>query len=334
MENDNLKLTSSEIGTLWGEYMNGTMTEIVNKYMISILEDEEVKNVFEIAIETWAKQKKQLVSFMEKDGFPVPNGFTESDLNKGAKRLFSDTFCLNYLHIMTLHGLLGHTTALSVSVRKDLREFYNSCDNDAKRMYDLTIELLLKKGKFQRDPYFYPKENPEYISTKDFTDGFFGKGRLLSATEIISISLNIKKSIVAKTLSIGFSQVAESEEIRTFFEEIGKKADENIQALASILHKDNLPVPMSWESEVTTSQDPPFSDKLMLYHMGFLGQTAQVYYGTGLAGAMRTDLAVVYEKTILKTLTLTKSWFDIMVENKWLEQPPLAPNRKELAQDK
>jgi spore coat protein CotF len=334
MENDNLKLTSSEIGTLWGEYINGTMIEIVNKYMISILEDEEVKNVFEIAIETWEKQKKQLVSFMEKDGFPVPNGFTESDLNKGAKRLFSDTFCLNYLHIMTIHGLLGHTTALSVSVRKDLREFYNSCDNDAKRMYDLTIELLLKKGKFQRDPYFYPKENPEYISTKDFTDGFFGKGRLLSATEIISISLNIKKSIMAKTLSIGFSQVAESEEIRTFFEEIGKKADENIQALASILHKDNLPVPMSWESEVTTSQDSPFSDKLMLYHMGFLGQTAQVYYGTGLAGAMRTDLAVVYEKTILKTLTLTKNWFDIMVENKWLEQPPLAPNRKELAQDK
>ncbi|WML51690.1 DUF3231 family protein [Neobacillus sp. PS3-12] len=333
MENDNLKLTSSEIGTLWGEYINGTMIEIVNKYMIYILEDEEVKNVFEIAIETWEKQKKQLVSFMEKDGFPVPNGFTESDLNKGAKRLFSDTFCLNYLHIMTIHGLLGHTTALSVSVRKDLREFYNSCDNDAKRMYDLTIELLLKKGKFQRDPYFYPKENPEYISTKDFTDGFFGKGRLLSATEIISISLNIKKSIMAKTLSIGFSQVAESEEIRTFLEEIGKKADENIQALASILHKDNLPVPMSWESEVTTSQDSPFSDKLMLYHMGFLGQTAQVYYGTGLAGAMRTDLAVVYEKTILKTLTLTKNWFDIMVENKWLEQPPLAPNRKELAQD-
>jgi spore coat protein CotF len=334
MENDNLKLTSSEIGTLWGEYINGTMIEIVNKYMISILEDKEVKNVFEIAIETWEKQKKQLVSFMEKDGFPVPNGFTESDLNKGAKRLFSDTFCLNYLHIMTIHGLLGHTTALSVSVRKDLREFYNSCDNDAKKMYNLTIELLLKKGKFQRDPYFYPKENPEYISTKDFTDGFFGKGRLLSATEIISISLNIKKSIMAKTLSIGFSQVAESEEIRTFFEEIGKKADENIQALASILHKDNLPVPMSWESEVTTSQDSPFSDKLMLYHMGFLGQTAQVYYGTGLAGAMRTDLAVVYEKTILKTLKLTKNWFDIMVENKWLEQPPLAPNRKELAQDK
>ncbi|WHY67773.1 DUF3231 family protein [Neobacillus sp. SuZ13] len=334
MEIDNLKLTSSEIGTLWGEYVNGTMAEIVNKYMISILEDESIKKVFEIAIEIWEKQKKQLVSFIEKDGFSVPIGFTESDLNKSAERLFSDTFCLNYLHIMTIHGLLGHTTALSVSVRKDIREFYNSCDNDAKRMYDLTIELLLKKGKFQRDPYFYPAESPEFISTNDFTDGFFGKGRLLSATEIISISLNIKKSIMAKTLSIGFSQVTESEEIRKFFEELETKADENIQALSKILHKDNLPVPMSWESEVTTSKDSPFSDRLMLYHMGFLAQTAQVYYGTGLAGAMRTDLAVVYEKTILKTLAMTKKWFNIMVKNKWLEQPPLAPNRKELAQDK
>jgi hypothetical protein len=46
MENDNIKLTSSEIGTLWAEYVNGTMTEIVNKYMISILEDESIKKSF------------------------------------------------------------------------------------------------------------------------------------------------------------------------------------------------------------------------------------------------------------------------------------------------
>jgi hypothetical protein len=334
MENDNLKLTSSEIGTLWGEYVNGTMTDIVNRYMFSIIEDESIKKVFLIAIETFEKQKKQLVSFIEKDGFPVPIGFTESDLKKSAERLFSDTFCLNYLHIMTIHGLLGHTTALSVSVRKDIREFYKSCDDDAKNMYDLTIELLLEKGKFQRDPYFYPNESPEFITTKDFTDGFFGKGRLLSATEIISISLNIKKSIMAKALSIGFSQVTESKEVRKFFEQSEKTADENIQALSKILHTDNLPVPMSWESEVTVSKDSPFSDKLMLYHIGFLSQTSQVYHGTGLAAAIRTDLGVVYEKAILKTLVITKNWFDIMMKNKWLEQPPLAPNRKEIAKEK
>ncbi|WP_159862448.1 DUF3231 family protein [Cytobacillus sp. AMY 15.2] len=324
-------LTSSEIGTLWGEYVNGTMTDIVNKYMNSIIEDEETKQVFETAIKTWKKQKKQLVSFIVKDGFPVPNGFTESDLNENAGKLFSDIFCLNYLHIMTIHGLLGHTTALSVSVRKDLREFYSSCVDDAKNMYELTIELLLKKGVFQRDPYFYPNVSPEIITSKDFTDGIFGKGRVLSSTEIISISLNIKKGIMAKALSIGFSQVTGSKDIRKFFEELEEAADENLQALSKILHEDNLPVPKSLETEVTTSKDSPFSDKLMLYHMGFLVQTAQVYYGTGLAGSMRTDLALTYEKAILKSLGITRKWFGIMVKKKWLEQPPLAPNRKELA---
>lgn len=95
---------------------------------------------------------------------------------------------------MTLHGLLGHSTSLAVSVRKDLREFYDSCDNDAKRMYHQTIELLLEKGNFQRDPLFYPAKNPEYITSQDFIDGFFGKGRKLAATEIISISFNLKKA--------------------------------------------------------------------------------------------------------------------------------------------
>ena len=333
MVNDNLKLTSSEIGTLWGEYVNGTMTDIVNKYMFSIIEDKSIKKVFLIAIETFEKQKQQLVSFIEKDGFPVPIGFTESDLNKGAERLFSDTFCLNYLYIMTLHGLLGHSTSLSVSVRKDIRKFYTSCNNDAQNMYNLTIELLLEKGKFQRDPYFYPNESPEFISTKDFADGFFGKGRMLSSLEIISISLNIKKSIMAKALSIGFSQVTELKEVRKFLEQSEKTADENIEALTKVMHKDNLPVPMSFESEVTASKESPFSDKLMLYHIGFLAQTAQIYHGAGLASAMRTDLGVAYEKAILKNLIVNKNWLDIMVKNKWLEQPPLAPNRKELAQD-
>ena len=68
--------------------------------------------------------------------------------------------------------------------------------------------------------------------------------------------------------------------------------------------------------------------------MGFLYQTSQTFQGAGLATAMRTDLALAYEKIILKNITITKDWFDLMVQNQWFEQPPLAPNRKKLAQDK
>ncbi|MGG0719559.1 DUF3231 family protein [Robertmurraya massiliosenegalensis] len=333
MDENKLKLTSSEIGTLWGEFVNGTMTDVVNRYMVSIIEDETIKTIFEDAITTFEKQKNQIVTFMENEGFPVPIGFTELDLFKGKPRLFTDIFCLNYLHIMSLHGLLGHSTALAVSVRKDLRDFYDSCDNDAKKMYHQTIELLLEKGNFQRDPLFYPAQNPQYISSQDFTDGFFGKGRKLAATEIISISFNLKKSIMAKTLSIAFSQVAQTKEVRKFLMDSQNTADGQIKVFSKIMQADNLPVPKSWETEVTTSTDSPFSDKLMLYHIGFLFQAAQNYHGGGLASAMRTDLVTAYEGTILKNLMVTKKWFDFMVKNKWLEQPPLAPNRKEIAEE-
>ena len=113
-----------------------------------------------------------------------------------------------------------------------------------------------------------------------------------------------------------------------------KVADQQIKDFSKIMQTDNLPVPKSWETEVTTSTDSPFSDKLMLYHIGFLFQVAQAYHGAGLAAAMRTDLVATYEGTILQNLMLTKKWFNIMIQNKWLEQPPLAPNRKEIAKEK
>lgn len=335
MDQTDIKLTSSEIGSLWGEYVNGTMTDIVNKYMLSIIEDESIKNVFNLAVKTFGKQKKQIAKFLKNEKFPVPIGFNDTDdLNQTTERLFTDTFCLVYLHIMTIHGMLGHMQSLNVSTRKDLREFYSSCDEGAKTMYDKTIELLLKKGNFQRDPYFYPYEKPEFVSTKDFADGFFGKGRRLAATEIIGLSLDLKKNIMAKTLSIAFSQVAHSQDVKNFLKKSEKTSNDQIQSFAKILHQDNLPVPTSWETEVTNSKVSPFSDKLMIYHIGFLFQVAQVFHGRGLAAAMRTDLATTYEKVILKNLTLTKEWLNLMVKHKWLEQPPLAPNRKELAKGK
>ena len=133
---------------------------------------------------------------------------------------------------------------------------------------------------------FLPK-----ILPMDFSE----KGDCLSALEIISISLNIKKSIMAKALSIGFSQVAESKDVRKFLEDLKKRLMKN-KAFTKIMQMDNLPVPKSLGIRGYTSKDSPFSDKLMLYHIGFLAQTAQIYHGAGLASAMRTDLVQLMKK--------------------------------------
>lgn len=328
-----LKLTSTEIGALWGQYVNGTMVNCVNKYMLSIIEDKSIKEVFDDAIKITENQMQQVSTFILNDGFPLPVGFTETDINSNIKRLFSDIFCLDYLYLMTIHGLNGHLYSLTTSVRKDLRDFFDSCLTEGKNMYQRTVDLLLEKGHFQRDPYFFPRANPEFIDSKKYLDGFWGDKRPLSAIEIGNISLNLKKSIMAKTLGIAFSQIAGTKEIRKFLTDAVQTSNDHIQLLSKKLKDDNLPVPMSWETEITESTDSPFSDKLIMHHTGFLFLTSQSYHGLGLAGSMRSDLILDYERIILKDLTVAKNWFDLMIKNKWLEQPPIAPNRKEIAKD-
>ncbi len=61
MNKDRLKLTASEIGSLWGQYIDGTMADIVNRYMFSIIDDESIKTIFDNAIKTFEKQKNKLL---------------------------------------------------------------------------------------------------------------------------------------------------------------------------------------------------------------------------------------------------------------------------------
>lgn len=333
MNTTKLKLTSTEIGALWGQYVNESMVNQVNKYMLSIIEDTSIREIFADAIKISENQLQQVSTFILNDGFPLPIGFSEADTNPNIGRLFSDVFCLDYLYLMTIHGLNGHVYSLTTSVRRDLRDFFDSCLTDGKNMYQRTVDLLLEKGHFQRDPYFFPRANPEFIDSKKYLDGFWGDKRPLSAIEIGNISLNLKKSIMAKTLGIAFSQIAGSKEIRKFLTDAVQTSNDHIQLLSKKLKDDNLPVPMSWETEITESTDSPFSDKLIMFHTGFLFLTSQSYHGLGLAGSMRSDLILDYERIILKDLTVAKNWFDLMIKNKWLEQPPIAPNRKEIAKD-
>ncbi|MED4298597.1 DUF3231 family protein, partial [Priestia megaterium] len=55
------------------------------------------------------------------------------------------------------------------------------------------------------------------------------------------------------------------------------------------------------------------------------------FYGTGIAQSPRIDLGVMYNKMSVQVQMYSEDGANIMIENKWLEQPPLASDRKELA---
>ncbi|WP_174880711.1 DUF3231 family protein, partial [Metabacillus niabensis] len=126
---------------------------------------------------------------------------------------------------------------------------------------------------------------------------------------------------------------AKSKEVREILKKGLDIKSKHIKLFSHILTDDNLPAPQSWDSDVTDSTTPPFSDKLMMYLTGFLFNTAISYYGAGLGATMRSDLIVQYERFILEDLKYAKDWSDIMIKNLWMEQPPKAIDRKRLGEE-
>lgn len=329
-----VKLTSAEIASLWGQYMADTMLLCVNRYMLNIVENRDIKSVIEYSIQLGEQHVNNIETVFSKENFPIPNGFTEQDVNLDAPRLFSDEFYLYYLHEMAIHGLSGYGVSLPVSTRKDIRNYFTQCNVETMEVYNRTIDILLEKGLFERPPNISTPDSVDYIKDKSFKNGWIGERRPLTIIEISDIYFNLKKTILAKTLLIAFSQVTEIKEIRKNFTETIGLANKHIEEFNALLQENNLPVPSSYEDQVTKSTTSPFSDRLIMFHVGFLFQAAQGYYGVGMSVSMRPDIISQYEKIIIEVLKGASKHGDLMIKNGWLEQPPLSDDRKALARSK
>jgi hypothetical protein len=329
-----MRLTSSEIAALWTQYMNGSAGFCINKYMIKVIEDTEIRAVFQFAIDIGQKQLQTIDKFLQKEKYPVPKGFTDEDINLTAPRLYEDAYCLHYLHVMCIHGIHGYSAAITTSTREDVREYFIKCNESSTELYNRTIKLLLSKGLYIRTPVIYPPEGIEFVESSNFLTGWFGDRRPLNCLEISNISFNIIKSKMTSTLILGYSQVALSDEVKRFFLNIIEVINDHIQMFESILTENDLKVPPSFDELVTGSTTSPFSDKLMMFTTGFLFSVALVYYGIGLSSSMRTDLTAKYLKAVGGDLKVGADWVDIMIKHKWIEQPPQAIDRRALVNQK
>jgi hypothetical protein len=329
-----IRLTSSEIAALWTQYMNGSAGFCINKYMIKIIEDIEIRAVFEFALEIGQKQLQTIERFLQEEKYPTPKGFTDDDINLAAPRLYEDAYCLHYLHVMCIHGTHGYSAAITTSTRDDVREYYIWCNQSSTELYNRTLKLLLSKGLYIRTPVISPPDGIDFVESSGFLTGWFGDRRPLNCLEISNISFNLVKSKMTNTLILGFSQVVQSDEVKRFFLNAIEVINDHIQMFESPLTDNDLKVPPSFDELVTNSTTPPFSDKLMMFTTGFLFSVALVYYGIGLSSSMRTDLTAKYLNAIGGDLKVGANWVDIMIKHKWIEQPPQAIDRRALANQK
>ncbi|WP_253724337.1 DUF3231 family protein [Weizmannia acidilactici] len=239
--------------------------------------------------------------------------------------LFSDVFYLHYVKNMVRGGLVTHANTLPQLFREDILSFGAKCLSSYIELNQETTEILLKKGLAERPPYIvYPKET-EFVQKQSFILEILGK-RSLTATEITTLYANIMTNLFGSCIAAGFAQTAKSKKVCDYIARGKELAQKHIKVFSDYLEHHSLPVPMllAVNQDVTNLTEPPFSDKLMMYHFGLMIYAGIGNYGTAISECMRSDLATDYSRLQIEILKFSEDGLNIMIDNNWFEQPPLA----------
>jgi hypothetical protein len=325
------KLTSAEMGVLWSQYLADTMSICVFKHFLQHVDDANTRSLIEHSLQLAQGHIQTITQLFNQENFPIPVGFSDADVNLTAPRLFSDTFYLNYINGMAKIAMITYSAAVASSSRRDIRDFYGACITESNALLNNCEDVLLAKGLFVRPPSISTPDKIDFIKKQSFLTGFFGERRKLNAIEITSLYMNIQRAALSKALIIGFAQIAQFQKVRQHMERGKEINTKHIKIFTDILTQDDLPAPMTWDSDATDSTTQTFSDKLMMFHLGTLTATAIGNYGIATGASLRHDLALTYTRLMAEAGLYHEDGANIAIENGWLEEPPMADNRKELA---
>lgn len=323
----NIPLTSAELSALWTQYMNDTLATCVNRYFLEKVEDEEVRPIIEWTLDTAKENVSIMQDIFRKENFPIPIGFTDQDVNITASKLFSDTYKLMYLRHMSIIALGAGGSALGLATREDTVTFFKRILEKAVHLQDLTRDLMLKQGTYVKPPVLSLPDKVEFVETKQYLAGFFGKKRALTSVEVTHLFYNIQTNAIGKALIIGFAQTAESKETKDFFKRGKEIAQKHIDIFSTFLHDEDLPIPMSWDATVSDSTENIFSDKLLMFHVMAMIASGVGFYGASMATSPRRDLGLKYATLIPEISLYLEDGANLMIKNGWMEEPPQAIDR-------
>ena len=328
--NPDVKFTSVEMGKLWATYMGNSMSAVILRHFLQHVEDEDIKTLLENSLSLAEGFMRSIEGFMRNEKFPIPEGFTDSDFHMDAPRLFEDEFYVHYLKYASKAGLSIYAIALPLVMRLDVREFFIQCGMSTTELLAQINGLLMDKGFIIKPPVIPVPEKTEFVERKSYMDGFGGDVRPLHALEVTHLYDNIENNVTSKALLIGFSQVAKSEQVKKLFAKGIQMTDTIIEQCMDKLHHDNLPSPGLLDHLVTSSTTSPFSDKIMLFHKADMFAMKVRSFGNSMAVNGRKDIALLYGKALMKVALFAEDAADLLIENRWMEQPPQAANRNKL----
>jgi Protein of unknown function (DUF3231) len=327
-----IKLTSAEITNLWATYMNDSGSICHLKYYLNTVEDTEIKSVIQYALDISQLHVNTITQIFTQEGYPVPHGFKlNEDVDVTAPRLFSDTYLLNNVNYLGKIGLNAYSTAITVAVREDVYSFFSQCLRESDNLIKQTNDLLLAKGLYTRSPYLPKPESYDFVKQKSFLAGFLGEKRPLTGTEITNLYTNFQRNALGAATLIGYSQVAQDEEVKQFLLRGKEMANKHCEIFGSFLKESDLPCPMTLDTEVTDSITYTFSDRKMMFYTTSLIALSVGYYGGSISMSPRRDIGIMYSRLVAEILKYAEDGAKILIKHGWMEEPPRALDRDELS---
>lgn len=328
----NIMPTAPEIGYLWSSYLAESMAVCMLKYFNAKSKDPDYKPIFQQALEVSSNRLTSMENIFNTLSHPIPEAFGEKDVDINARQLYSESFQLVYTKLQTRYVLQNYTQAYTLATRTDIRDFFSECISTARDIHQKATDIMLAKGVFVKPPFISTPDRNNYVHDKSFYGSIWGHKRPLNALEVSYIFDDIYSKLTLETLNLGFRQVVKDEKIKNYLIRGNKITDKQAEVLGDILENEDLPIPKTFDYEVTTSKESPFSDRLILFHYTVVLAYTILGYGYALTNSVRKDVSTTFIRLISELLEFAKDGTDLMIEHNWLERPPEATDRSELIQ--
>jgi hypothetical protein len=331
MENQQA-LTSAELAQLWGAYMSASLSHSVLTYFLEKAEDEDIKQIIQEAHSSSQSSMQYIANIFEQEGKPLPVAFTDEDVNPNAPRLYTDNYFLQYINQLGMLGMTESTTAINMAIRKDIYQFFSDLHQTFNQLHKKTLSVLVEKGLLTAPPTIPTLDKADFVKKQNFLTGWLGERRPLLSQEIAMLYSNIQRNALGASTLVGFSQVAQSKEVRKYMLRGIDIAKKHVNIFSEFLDGSDVPVPMGADAMVTNSNETsPFSDKLMMFHTTGMIAQGIGFYGFSISTNTRRDIATAYTRLTAEILLYSEDGANIMIENGWLEEPPRMVDREELA---
>lgn len=333
--NDNVKypLVVSSIAGLWNTYTSDSASICMFKHFLNNVDDKDTKNIIEQALKLAEQHIRDIENTFNEEGITVPQAFGEADVDISAPRLFTDAYYLFYLSSMAGFGMDAYSLIIRYTARPDMTDFFTKCLNEATDLLRKVMTLRLEKGLYLKAPRVEVTKGPTYIEKETFLSGLFGERRPMLAREVTNVFAGLLFDIVWRALSVGFGQVAASKQVKGFMF-MGKDiTSAHFEEFSKLLNNEDIPVPSISDSFVTSSTVSPFSDKLMMYQVLEFCSFALGVDGAAIATSMRSDLLATHTKFGAEIQRYASDGIKIMIDNKWMEQPPQVVRHESLVSE-